>query len=49
MIKNMSWRTQATSNYYTNIIFQKTKRLSWKQNCGMLHNPKEYATGAAQV
>jgi hypothetical protein len=32
-----------------NIVFQKTKWLSWMQNSGRLHNPQDYATGAAQA
>jgi hypothetical protein len=32
-----------------NIIFQKTKWLSWKQNNERLHNLQEYATKVAQV
>jgi hypothetical protein len=35
--------------YYTNIVFQKTKRLLQEQKNGRLHNPQEYATGAAQA
>jgi hypothetical protein len=30
-----------------NIIFQKIKRLLWKQNNRILYNPQEYATEVA--
>jgi hypothetical protein len=41
--------SQIKYNYYTNIVIQKTKRLSRKQNIGSLHNPQKYATRATQA
>jgi hypothetical protein len=41
--------SQIKYNYYTIIVFQKTKWLSQKQNSIRLHNQQEYATGATQA
>jgi hypothetical protein len=41
--------SQTKYNYYKNNVFQKTRRHSRKQNSRRLHNPQEYATGAAQT